>query len=34
MSQNNIQDYKEDINEINKRLNNLVEQVDTKKKFL
>lgn len=33
MSQNNIQDYKEDINEINKRLNNLVEQVDTKKNF-
>ena len=33
MSENNIQDFKEEINDINKRLNNLVEFVDTKKNF-
>ena len=33
MSQNNIQNFKEEINDINNRLNNLIQLVDTKKNF-
>ena len=33
MSENNFQNFKEEINDINKRLNTLVQYVDTKKNF-
>ena len=33
MSANNISNFKEDINDINQRLNNLIQLVDTKKNF-
>ena len=33
MSDNNIQNFKEEINDINKRLNNIVRFADTKKDF-
>ena len=33
MSENNISNFKEDINDINQRLNNLIQLVDTKKNF-
>ena len=33
MSDNNIQNFKEEINDINKRLNNIVSFADTKKDF-
>ena len=33
MSDNNIQNFKEEINDINKRLNNIIRFADTKKDF-